>query len=889
MRNLLALLLLAPCALFAQVPDYVPIDGLVAYWPLDGHAMNAHGTNYDGNIAGASPTNDRHGAEASAFAFDGVDDRITIPNDFDFTALTVSVWFYRTSQPETYQAIVDRSLTNNIGWWIEESQVASESLLFKGGVASGNYFTASASLPGFGNWTHVCAIYEAGQQELFVNGVLTSTDDNEFPLQFPDANLYIGSRTSAAWFHGAIDDVGIWNRALNEAEVEALFLGAPIEYGCTDSLACNFDEEANEDDGSCIVDFSISNLNGTNDLQVCPGEEVTLNLQSAATTGAVGCAVNPFIIFDESIYKQDTIFSIAARFTLNQSDLLQMIYRQISDGEMGLSYSPTSGLSFSTKASYGNCYTASGWVGVSTPIEEGIQYSVVATYQRGESIRLFVDGELKATSSVNDGLLADCNIYSAEIGQDSDNALTIDEIGFYNSMLNDSSISDYTGCVIQSNLFGDALTLLEFNSNEIETSGTSDITIASATIDSIESSCSCGHPAFNQALWSTGLSSSSLTWSAATDSAIISVILPDYPSCTDTIAFTLHDTTACSDPLACNFDSSAFCSLNCTYPPFGLDNCFTGGSLCGENTIWNSTLQECVGVIQTPDSIVVPIPSCGPGTVWDPVAEECIVAIPADINFDGCVTVGDLLELLAVHGTCPPYPEWPEEPTDTTWACGDPVTYWDYDYATALIGDQCWLAENLRTALYANGDSISANLTDGEWTSTTTGATTVYGEGNSDCSNYSLDIDACNEAQSLAEYGRLFNWYAVDDVRSLCPTGWHVPTDGEWIILEMELGMTASEANSMGYGGTDEGTQLKDTSGWSNNGNGTDDIGFSAIPGGTREGYSGNFWGAGLDSYWWSASLDGSHARYRYLYSGPDVYRGGDDPHYGLYVRCIKD
>ena len=78
-----------------------------------------------------------------------------------------------------------------------------------------------------------------------------------------------------------------------------------------------------------------------------------------------------------------------------------------------------------------------------------------------------------------------------------------------------------------------------------------------------------------------------------------------------------------------------------------------------------------------------------------------------------------MLNLLANFGTCPPIPEWPDEPTDTTWACGDPVTYWDYDYATVLIGDQCWFAENLRTTVYGNGDAIPAGLTDGEWASPT--------------------------------------------------------------------------------------------------------------------------------------------------------------------------
>jgi uncharacterized protein (TIGR02145 family) len=659
------------------------------------------------------------------------------------------------------------------------------------------------------------------------------------------------------YFNGDYDDIGIWNRALDSAEVMALYIGTPPDYGCTDSTACNFDEEANEDDGSCIVDFSISNLNGTNDLQVCPGEEVILNLQSAAITGTAGCAVNPFIIFDDSIYKQDTIFSIAVRFTLNQSDLGQNIYRQISDGEVNLGYSPTNGLSFNTKASYGNCYTASGWVNVSTPIEEGIQYSVVATYQRGESIRLFVDGELKATSSVNDGLLADCNLYPAEIGKDSDNALTIDEIGFYNSMLNDSSISDYTGCVIQSNLFGDALTLLEFNSNEIETSGTSDIIIASATIDSIESSCSCGHPAFNQALWSTGLSSSSLTWSAATDSAIISVILPDYASCTDTIAITLYDATACADPLACNFDSSAFCSLNCTYPPFGLDNCITGASLCGENTIWSSTLQECVGVIQTPDSIVVLIPSCGPGTVWDPVNEECIIAIPADLNYDGCVTTSDLLDLLTWHGTCPPNPDGSGGPVEPAWTCGDPVNYSGYGYGTIEIGSQCWFSDNVRTLPELSPPSEGSEQD---------GLPHAYIPG-----FYGNDILEGLNLPAYELYGVLYNYAAVEQWE-LCPIGWHIPSPSEWNLLVAYAGG--------GIAGSNLKNSDNDVPAW----NGTNIYGFSATPSGEREVNGSFILINNRASFWASQPYWG-----RYI-SGDGVNEFSYyPPSRGLSVRCVKD
>lgn len=169
-----------------------------------------------------------------------------------------------------------------------------------------------------------------------------------------------------------------------------------------------------------------------------------------------------------------------------------------------------------------------------------------------------------------------------------------------------------------------------------------------------------------------------------------------------------------------------------------------------------------------------------------------------DHDQDGIIGAEDLMNLLSFYGQ--PLEE-DAGPCDNL----ESVTFDGYEYDLVEIGDQCWFAENLRTQHYANGDAIPANLTDSEWGSTTGGAVAVNGE-DAGCFNYSPDGDACDPDWSLNEYGRLYNWYAVDDERGLCPSGWHVPTDGEWMTLEMELGMSASDANSTGSRGTDQGT-----------------------------------------------------------------------------------
>jgi len=214
---------------------------------------------------------------------------------------------------------------------------------------------------------------------------------------------------------------------------------------------------------------------------------------------------------------------------------------------------------------------------------------------------------------------------------------------------------------------------------------------------------------------------------------------------------------------------------------------------------------------------------------------------------------------------------------------GDPcanqstVTFDGYTYDLVAIGDQCWFAENLRTEHYNNGDAIPANLSDGEWSSTNSGAVAVYGE-DAGCHDYSPDGDACDPSWSLNEYGRLYNWYAVDDGRALCPTGWHVPTDGEWTVLTDFLG-----------GSSVAGNEMKTTYGWYDGGNGTNSSGFLGLPGGTRYG-GGLFANAGANGAWWSGSPNGSFAWLRTLDGGnPSVFRDANERILGFSVRCIAN
>ncbi len=200
-------------------------------------------------------------------------------------------------------------------------------------------------------------------------------------------------------------------------------------------------------------------------------------------------------------------------------------------------------------------------------------------------------------------------------------------------------------------------------------------------------------------------------------------------------------------------------------------------------------------------------------------------------------------------------------------------------YNPVKIGDQWWMAENLKVTRYRNGDQISTGHSKSEWKNLSTGAYAVYNDVNSNADTY----------------GYLYNWYAVDDSRNIAPEGWHVPTDDEWKELEMFLGMIQSEADDTGWRGTNEGSMLAGRADLWNDGALENDSefgisGFSALPGGYRNNY-GNYYYMGYGGYFWSATEGtSSTAWHRGLnYSSSDISRGSSHKVDGFSIRCIRD
>jgi uncharacterized protein (TIGR02145 family) len=196
------------------------------------------------------------------------------------------------------------------------------------------------------------------------------------------------------------------------------------------------------------------------------------------------------------------------------------------------------------------------------------------------------------------------------------------------------------------------------------------------------------------------------------------------------------------------------------------------------------------------------------------------------------------------------------------------------NYPVIQMNTQIWMAEDLKTTSY-NDNTAIPNVTDPTaWVNLTGPGYCWY----------------LNDIGYKDTYGALYNWYTVNTGK-LCPSGWHAPTDAEYQMLELYLGMPLSQVTLEGWRGTDQGTQLKNKTLWNNSGNGTNTSGFSAIPAGYREKIGGNFYAIGLVNNWWSSTeIDSDFGYYRQLYgTNSDIWRSHTSKNAGGSVRCVKN
>lgn len=221
-----------------------------------------------------------------------------------------------------------------------------------------------------------------------------------------------------------------------------------------------------------------------------------------------------------------------------------------------------------------------------------------------------------------------------------------------------------------------------------------------------------------------------------------------------------------------------------------------------------------------------------------------------------------------------------------------PSTITDIDgnvYQVIKIGEQWWMTENLKVTRYRNGDRIPLIKDSKEWKHTFFGAYAIYPH---------TRLDGLETNEEVGDkYGLLYNWYAVNNSRGLCPEGWHIPSDADWKKLEMHLGMSQQDANQTGRRGYNQGGQIKSRRtdpdphpSWrSPNVGATDYAGFSAVPGGFRS-YDGSFDDIGRRGVWWSSTkYDDIMVWSRILhFQYGNIFRDISCIDDGLSVRCVS-
>jgi len=198
-------------------------------------------------------------------------------------------------------------------------------------------------------------------------------------------------------------------------------------------------------------------------------------------------------------------------------------------------------------------------------------------------------------------------------------------------------------------------------------------------------------------------------------------------------------------------------------------------------------------------------------------------------------------------------------------------------YKTVKIGNQWWMAENLKVKHYRNGDAISNITVDTLWSHLTSGAYCSYN----------------NDENNAVTYGYLYNWHVVNDSRGIAPAGWHVPSDLEWKQLEMDIGMRQVQADSSGWRGKNFGNMLKlaGTNFWYDNYTyANNSTGFSALPSGFRNGDTGIFYDLNGSVFFWSTTESYGSAWYRHLQNyNSGIRRYGKNKWDGFSIRCVKD
>ena len=843
MNRLLAFLLFVPSLLMAQVPDHVPTEGLVAWYPFYQSLEEVVG-GHDGQSD--SPTFETGGG---LFLQTG-DSPVNLPQSLEINemdgSLTLGGWIRLDDSDMVWGVVMDLTDGDEDNSWTNRATLSMEKVQgelrwvtgLKTGDDMANNISRVLSLPDpdiVGLWRHVMAVWDVQDVvKIYVNGSpldgsLDISDAANFNLVGGQpGSRRIGGRAhntnqDRLW-HGAMKDIGVWGRALSATEIQSLAL-VTQQPGCTDPDACNFNPTATQDDGSCL---SPPVIDLGEDIETCE-DSVTLDAGDGFGSyfWSTGETSQSITVSESGLYEATVSSHPANEGSLSfdgDGDWVSIAPIQSDVLEVGGSASIKI-----TYAGYGALFSGAPTSGPAFPMIFRTEINDL-----GNGIAEYKTYHRSASLDVNEEPVSDVFPYN---GVDWNTVLvSIDNMnGKYTLYHNGQMFLDY-----------------EFEPASFSSSG----------LD-----WGIGNLVYNGG--GTNYFSGFIDHVAVYDEYLTEADANDLFGCTLSLN-PVHEWDFEEGQGEVAIDAT----VNENHGQLI-------GATWSDQTSSHSNCESC----EASDEILVVMPNCdgycGEGTVWDPFNQECIVAIPTDTDFDGCVAAGDLLNLLGTFGSCPPIP--------FSGPCQgqDHVTYQGYDYDIVAIGSQCWFAENLQAENYLSGSQIPLIETASEWMGMSTGGRRVYGLGDAQCGVEGDTIGFCNEppASVVSDLGYLYNWHVVSQNEGVCPANWHVPNDSDFETLIASANQIEGDALS----------SLKSQTGWADGKGGTNTSGFNALGSGYG-GNLGNFSSDGFFTCFWSVDEAGSlNARQLHIDERPysplsgSVFLNDNNKRYALSIRCIKD
>jgi len=270
-----AFLLVGEITIYAQLPSYLPTNGLVAWYPFNGNANDESGNGNDGVVNGATLTLDRFGSQDFAYSFDGLNDNISVNSDSSITGFynfSIALWFKPNYFPnEDLIAILSKwAFPTDCGYQGEDYGIW---LTTDGRAIGGTKVnTQSNTMPSFnstiGDWQQLTFIHDATSgSAIYKDGILSQVSSQNGSLCYLFNNLVIGAGESLPFagtrqFNGSIDDIAIYNRALSAAEVSALYTATATNNGggsfSTAPPGIPYQAEVRNDSGEVLANANVN-------------------------------------------------------------------------------------------------------------------------------------------------------------------------------------------------------------------------------------------------------------------------------------------------------------------------------------------------------------------------------------------------------------------------------------------------------------------------------------------------------------------------------------------------------------------------------------------------------------------------------------------------------